>query len=146
MITYHKYHKEKALETLIRNTDISPNSLNPISLAFLGDAVYEVLVRRHLALKGDRPPEELHRLAVSFVSATAQASAIEKLMPLLTEEELAAFKRGRNAKVSHIPKGASPAKYHAATGFEALFGYLYLKGKSERMRELFELISEEKEN
>lgn len=134
------------METLIRNTDISPNSLNPISLAFLGDAVYEVLVRRHLALKGDRPPEELHRLAVSFVSATAQASAIEKLMPLLTEEELAAFKRGRNAKVSHIPKGASPAKYHAATGFEALFGYLYLKGKSERMRELFELISEEKEN
>ncbi|MBR4048928.1 MAG: ribonuclease III [Clostridia bacterium] len=130
----------------MRNTDISPNSLNPISLAFLGDAVYEVLVRRHLALKGDRPPEELHRLAVSFVSATAQASAIEKLMPLLTEEELAAFKRGRNAKVSHIPKGASPAKYHAATGFEALFGYLYLKGKSERMRELFELISEEKEN
>ena len=146
MITYHKYHKEKALETLIRKTDISPNSLNPISLAFLGDAVYEVLVREHLALKGDRPPEELHRLAVTFVSATAQAQATEKLMPLLTEEEITAFKRGRNAKVSHIPKGASPAKYHAATGFEALFGYLYLKGQYERMRELFNLISEEKQN
>lgn len=128
------------------NNKISPNSLNPISLAFLGDAVYEVFVREHLALKGDRPPEELHRLAVSFVSATAQASAIEKLVPILTEEELTAFKRGRNAKVSHIPKGASPVKYHAATGLEALFGYLYLKGRSERMRELFELISEEKEN
>ena len=134
------------METLIRKTDISPNSLNPISLAFLGDAVYEVLVREYLALKGDRPPEELHRLAVTFVSATAQAQATEKLMPLLTEEEITAFKRGRNAKVSHIPKGASPAKYHAATGFEALFGYLYLKGQSERMRELFNLISEEKQN
>ncbi len=134
------------MEQLINKSNIAPNSLNPISLAFLGDAVFEVLVREHLALKGDRPPEELHRLAVSFVSATAQASAMEKLMPILSEEEITAFKRGRNAKVSHIPKGASPAKYHAATGFEALFGYLYLKGHTERMRELFELICEEKEN
>ena len=132
------------METFIKTSDISPNSLNPISLAFLGDAVYEVLVREHLALRGDRPPEELHRLAVGFVSATAQATAIQRLMPALTEDEISAFKRGRNAKVSHIPKGASPAKYHAATGFEALFGYLYLKGQAARMRELFELISEEK--
>ncbi len=134
------------MEQLINQTDISPNSLNPISLAFLGDAVYEVLVREHLALMGDRPPEQLHRLAVGFVSATAQAKAMEKLMPILTEDEISAFKRGRNAKVSHIPKGASPAKYHSATGFEALFGYLYLKGQGDRMREIFKIICEGEES
>lgn len=120
----------------------SPNSLNPISLAFLGDAVYEILVREYLALKGDRPPEQLHRLAVGFVSAHAQSLAAQQIMPHLTEEEISAFKRGRNAKVSHIPKGASPAEYHAATGFEALFGHLYLKNRTERMRELFNIICE----
>lgn len=119
---------------------ISPNSLNPISLAFLGDAIYEVFVREHLALSGDRPPETLHRLAVGFVSANAQAKAMERIMPVLTPDEITAFKRGRNAKVSHIPKGASPAVYHSATGFEALFGYLYLKNENERMEELFRII------
>lgn len=136
------YRKEQPLENLINKPDISPNSLNPISLAFLGDAVYEVLVREHLALMGDRPPEQLHKLAVSFVSATAQYEAMQRLMPILSEDELSAFKRGRNAKVSHIPKGASPAKYHAATGFEALFGYLYLTGQNDRMREIFKIICE----
>ena len=130
------------MEKLTPNINRSPNTLNPISLAFLGDAVYEVLVREHLALFGDRPPEQLHRLAVGYVSASAQAKAIEKLMPVLTEAELSAYKRGRNAKVSHIPKGASPAQYHSATGFEALFGYLYLTNQNERMAELFQLICE----
>ncbi len=125
--------------------NISPNSLNPISLAFLGDAVYEILVREHLALQGDRPPEELHRLAVGFVSASAQYKAVQRILPLLSDEEVSAFKRGRNAKVSHIPKGASPAKYHGATGFEALLGYLYLSGEEARMRELFKIICEEEE-
>lgn len=131
------------MENLINKSERSPNTLNPISLAFLGDAVYEILVREYLALKGDRPPEELHRLAVGFVSASAQYKAVQKILPFLSEDETAAYKRGRNAKVSHIPKGASPAQYHSATGFEALFGYLYLKGEATRMRELFNIICEE---
>ena len=130
------------METLLGCEQIKPNSLNPISLAYIGDAVYEILVREHLALEGDKPPEQLHRLAVSFVSANAQAAAIQKIAPILTEEETAAFKRGRNAKVSHIPKGASVAHYHNATGFEALYGYLYLTGQTHRMRELFKIICE----
>ncbi len=130
------------METLLECEQIKPNSLNPISLAYIGDAVYEILVREHLAIEGNRPPEQLHRLAVSFVSATAQAAAIAKILPMLTEDENTAFKRGRNAKVSHVPKGASVADYHNATGFEALFGYLYLTGQAKRMRELFKFICE----
>lgn len=130
------------METLLGCEKINPNSLNPISLAYIGDAVYEILVREHLVLKGDKPPEQLHRLAVSFVSATAQATAIKKIEPILTQDETAAFKRGRNAKVSHVPKGASVAHYHNATGFEALYGYLYLTGQTQRMRELFKIICE----
>ncbi len=130
------------MATLLDSEKIKPNTLNPISLAYLGDAVYEILVREHLALEGDKPPEQLHRLAVNFVSANAQSAAAEKIMPILTDEELTAYKRGRNAKVSHIPKGASVAQYHSATGFEALFGYLYLTEQNERMRELFRIICE----
>lgn len=130
------------METILGSAKLKPNSLNPISLAYIGDAVYEILVREHLALEGDRPPEQLHRLAVRFVSAKAQAAAIEKIMPLLNEAEISAYKRGRNAKVSHIPKGASVAHYHSATGFEALFGHLYLTCQTERMRELFKIICE----
>ncbi len=133
------------METILGAGQIKPNTLNPISLAYIGDAVYEILVREHLALRGDKPPEQLHKLAVNFVSAKAQSAATEKLMPILTEEEITAFKRGRNAKVSHIPKGAGPAHYHNATGFEALFGHLYLTGQTERMRELFKLICEGEE-
>lgn len=123
---------------MIKNTD----TLNPISLAFIGDAAYEVMVREHLVSLGDRPPEELHKMAVGFVSAQAQAAAVQKLLPRLSEEELATFKRGRNAKVSHVPKGASPAVYHNATGFEALFGRLFLDGNEKRMKELFLMITE----
>lgn len=130
------------METILNASPVKPNSLNPISLAYIGDAVYEIIVREHLALSGDRPPEQLHRLAVNFVSASAQSAAAQKLMPILTEEEIAAYKRGRNAKVSHIPKGASVAEYHSATGFEALYGHLYLTGQTERMRELFRIICE----
>ncbi len=130
------------METILNASPVKPNSLNPISLAYIGDAVYEIIVREHLALSGDRPPEQLHRLAVNFVSASAQSAAAQKLMPILTEEEIAAYKRGRNAKVSHIPKGASVAEYHSATGFESLYGHLYLTGQTERMRELFRIICE----
>ena len=130
------------MATLLGSDKIKPNTLNPISLAYIGDAVYEILVREHIAIEGDRPTEQLHRLAVNFVSAQAQSAAAEKIMPVLTEEELTAYKRGRNAKVSHVPKGASVAQYHSATGFEALFGHLYLTEQTDRMRELFRIICE----
>lgn len=131
----------------IASKQIKPNSLNPISLAFLGDAVYEILVREHLlTLGGNRPPEELHRLAVNYVSARAQTKAMELIAPLLTENELNAFKRGRNAHVSHIPKGASVAQYHTATGFEALFGYLHLTEQTDRLDALFNTICEGLDN
>ncbi len=131
------------MDRIINKNDTNPNTLNPITLAYLGDAVFEVLVREYIALKGDKSPEKLHKEAVSFVSAQAQAKWIGKIAPLLSEDETAAFKRGRNAKVSHIPKGASVATYHAATGFEALYGYLFLTGQSVRMRELFDIICKE---
>ena len=130
------------MERLLTDSPCSPNLLNPVSLAFLGDAVFELLVREHLALGGDRPPPVLHRQAVNFVSAQAQAAAMEKITPLLTDDEISAFKRGRNAHVSHTPKGATTAQYHSATGLEALFGYLYLRGEMLRLRELFNKICE----
>lgn len=128
------------MNRLLNDNACRPNTLSPISLAFLGDAVYEVMVREHLALSDERKTEDLHRGAVGYVSAQAQAKAMERIMPLLTEDELQAFKRGRNAHVSHIPKGATTAQYHSATGFEALFGWLYLNGSIERLRELFDTI------
>ena len=114
--------------------------LNPITLAFLGDSVFELLVRSYLINNGDKPPEDLHKDAVKFVSAHAQASALQALLPYLTEDEMTYFKRGRNAKVSHIPKGATPAVYHNATGLETLFGKLYVDNKDYRIKELFEII------
>ena len=110
---------------------------SPLALAFVGDGVYELFVREHLMLLANRPAGELHRRAVKLVRASAQAEAAERMMPLLSEEELAVFKRGRNAHTGHTPKNASDAQYHAATGLEALFGYLHLSGRDDRARELF---------
>ncbi len=128
------------MNRLFNDDPCRPNTLSPISLAFLGDAVYEVMVREHLTLSEERKTEDLHRRAVGYVSAQAQSRAMERIAPLLTEDELQAFKRGRNAHVSHTPKGATTAQYHCATGFEALFGWLYLNGRIERLRELFDII------
>lgn len=91
----------------------------------------------------NRPANALHSLAVRQVKASAQAQAVGKLMPLLDAEELAVYKRGRNAHPGHIPKNASHQDYHAATGFEALVGYLYLQGRLERLRELFRFLQAE---
>ncbi len=114
-----------------------PQQLSPLTLAFLGDAVYELFVRESLVRAANRPANALHGLAVRQVKASAQARAITKLMPLLDAEELAVYKRGRNAHPGHIPKNASHSDYHAATGFEALMGYLYLQGRIQRLQELF---------
>ncbi|MDE7124183.1 MAG: ribonuclease III, partial [Eubacterium sp.] len=117
--------------------DVSPRQLSPLNLAFVGDCVYEMLVRETLVCDANRPVNDLHRESVKYVSAKAQTEAFAKIKNLLTEDETALFKRGRNAKVGHSPKSATDAEYHTATGVEALFGYLYLNGETERIKELF---------
>lgn len=112
-------------------------NLSPLTLAFIGDGVFEVFVRERLVCQANRPVNELHRQTVSHVKAAAQKQAMETLLPLLTEEETAVFKRGRNAKSNTTPKNASEGDYHWATGFETLWGYLYLKGAADRLKELF---------
>lgn len=121
--------------------EIQPKQLSPLNLAFVGDCVYEMLVRETLVCDANRPVNDLHRESVKFVSAKAQTEAFNKIKDCLTEEEMAQFKRGRNAKVGHSPKSATDAEYHTATGVESLFGYLYLSGNLERIKELFKLIN-----
>lgn len=113
---------------------------SPLTLAFIGDGVYSLLVRERLVCAGNCPNKRLHALSVEQVRCEAQAAAAEKLEPLLTEEELDQLRRGRNAHPGHVPKNADPAVYHRATGLETLFGYLYLKGEIERIRTLFDAI------
>ena len=110
-----------------------PNELSPLNLAFIGDCVYEMLVRESLVLQANRPVNDLHRESIKFVSAKAQTVAFEKIKDDLTEDELAIFKRGRNAKVGHSPKSATDGEYHCATGVEALFGYLYLNNEIDKL-------------
>jgi ribonuclease-3 family protein len=110
-------------------------------LAFLGDAVFELMVRARLVGQGNAPIGQLHRRTVAHVSAAAQSAAFPALEPLLTEEELAIFKRGRNTH-NNTPKNADPAQYRCATGLEALFGYLYLLGRQERAQALFDALWE----
>lgn len=128
------------MERLLKEKDVKPNELSPLTLAFIGDTVFDLLVREDLICKANRPANDLHNLAVQKVKASAQAGFIEKIMPHLTEAELAVYKRGRNAKSGHLPKNASQSDYHMATGFEALIGYLYLSDEIERIKELFNII------
>ena len=113
---------------------------SPLTLAFLGDSVFELLVREALVKEANRPGSELHKEKLEFVSAAAQADAFRIIESDLSEKELEVFKRGRNAHTNHTPKNMSTADYHAATGLEALFGYLHLEGETERMDEPFQKI------
>lgn len=113
--------------------------MSPSTLAFMGDAVYGLLVREKLC-GVNRPSGELHSMSVKYVSATAQDEAFSVICELLSEDETAVFKRGRNFHTSNTPKSSSAKQYHTATGLETLFGYLYLTGKNERLRELFDVI------
>ena len=119
------------------------NQLNMLALAHVGDAVYELLVRSMLCREKNAAVVKLHRLTVEKVRAEAQAEAVKKILPLLSEDELAVYKRGRNTKVNSAPHHAEISQYHAATGLEALFGWLYLQGKTERVEALFNAIMEE---
>lgn len=124
-------------------TQQEANKLSMLALAHVGDGVYELLFRTKLCLDGHSNVSSLHKLTVSNVNAVAQAKAVEKIMPFLDNDELAVYKRGRNTKVNSVPHNANIGQYHAATGLEALFGWLYLQGKSERIKELFTIITED---
>lgn len=109
------------------------------TLAFVGDAVFGLMVREKLA-ETNRPSGELHKKSVEYVNANAQAEGFEVIKDMLNEEELTAFKHGRNLHTNNVPKNSSLAQYHAATGLEALFGYLHLCGRQDRLTEIFEKI------
>ncbi len=128
------------------NMDMDKRQIDQISnlgLAHMGDAVFEVLCRGYLCARGGKNVQNLHRQTVAMVKAPAQARYMEKLLPHLTGEELAYYRRGRNSHVHAVPKGATPAEYAKATGLEALFGALYLSGQTDRLNDLFHIITEE---
>ena len=106
-------------------------------LAYLGDAVLELMVRERLLADGNVGAGRLNRMSLEFVKATSQSAALERILPLLDEEEEGVYRRARNNTKANTPKSASAVEYRRATGFEALFGYLYLQGRKERMDELF---------
>ena len=112
------------------------NEYSPLVLAYIGDAVYEMIIRLKLVLEANEQVEKLHKKATAYVKAKAQKDLMEIILPMLTEDELLVYKRARNAKQHTIPKNATMSDYHKATGFEALMGYLYLQKKNERIFEL----------
>ena len=117
--------------------------VSTLGLAHLGDSVFEVMVRSWLVLHGKARARDLHRATVRFVAAPAQAARVPALLPLLTREEQDVFRRGRNTAPHSVPRAASRGEYQAATGLEALFGWLYLQGRTERLNELFAIMMEE---
>ena len=121
---------------------LDANKLRMLALAHVGDAVYELLTRTMLCTRANSSVAQLHKQTVSYVNAPAQARAAEKILPLLDSEEASVYRRGRNAKVNSVPHNADIGQYHAATGLEALFGWLYLQGRMERVEELFRAIME----
>lgn len=129
----------------ISDREIDPVSLNPLSLAFMGDAVYDTLVRDYYINECRRPVKALHSLCSKKTCASAQAEDAKKILDILNEQEHDIYLRGRNAHPGHLPKSASVAEYHASTAFEAVFGYLYLRGERERITELFYIIMKEED-
>jgi ribonuclease-3 family protein len=114
--------------------------LSPLVLAYIGDAVYELMIRTHLVRQGPARPEQLHRQAVRYVRAAGQARVATLLEGHLTAVEKDILRRGRNARPGHLPRSAVPEEYHASTALEGLFGFLYLKGDWERLEELTQLL------
>ena len=118
------------------------NAISNLGLAHMGDCVFEILCRGYLCAKGEKTVDKLHKDTIQMVKATSQAAFADKLLPLLTEEELSYYRRGKNAHVHAVPKSATPAQYAKATGLEALFGALYLQGQTDRINELFKAVME----
>ena len=133
MENYLNMHFEKSQVDAISN----------LGLAHMGDCVFEILCRSYLCAKGGKTVDKLHRETIHMVKATSQAKFVEKLLPLLDEEELAYYRRGKNSHVHAVPKSATPAEYAKATVLEALFGALWLLGRTERINELFNAVMNE---
>ena len=130
MENYFQMHMEKQQIDAISN----------LGIAHIGDGVYEVLCRAYLCAKGGQTVKRLHKESVELVKAPTQARLVEKILPCLTEEEIAYYRRGKNAHSHAAPKSATPQEYAKATGLETLFGALYLAGKTDRLNELFHLM------
>ena len=122
------------------------NAISNLALALIGDGVYELLCRTYLCTQGDQTVLKLHKDTVNMVKAPAQAKYADLLKPYLTEEENDFYRRGKNAHTHAAPKAATRAEYAKATGLEALFGALYLLGRTERLMELFTLCVEKTDN
>lgn len=121
----------------VQLTDDQLRSISSIGLAHIGDAVFELLVRTWLCAHGKATGKGMHQATIRLVCAECQAAKAERILPLLTEEETAVFKRGRNAQVHSVPGHVSRAQYGEATALEALLGWLWLKGRKDRVNELF---------
>ena len=113
------------------------DAISNLGLAHMGDCVFEILCRAYLCARGEKTVDRLHRDTIAMVKAPAQAQFADRMLPLLTEEERSYYRRGKNAHVHAVPKSATPAEYAKATGLEALFGALYLAGRTEGINELF---------
>ena len=124
-------------------TPAQVNQISNLGLAHIGDGAYELLCRAYLCARGGQTVKTLHRDAVALVNAPTQAKFADKLLPLLTQEEAAYYRRGKNAHTHAAPKAATPQEYAKATGLETLFGALYLLGRTERLNELFHIMMEE---
>ena len=118
------------------------DAISNLGLAHMGDCVFEILCRAYLCARGEKTVDRLHRDTITMVKATFQAKFADKMLPLLTETELAYYRRGKNSHVHAVPKSATPAEYAKATGVETLFGYLFLSGQKDRANEIFTLVME----
>ena len=123
----------------MNNSPQNPNTMNTLALAYIGDSVYDLHIRQHLVLTAPAKVNDLHKRATAMVNASAQAASFRQIQHILTEEELAIFRRGRNAN-SSPPKNANPADYRTATGIETLIGYIFLTGNIERLNQIMRAI------
>ena len=126
----------KKLKQEFKCDDVDLRTYSPLTLAFLGDCVFDLIIRTVIVERGNRAPESLHKKKSAVVKAQTQAKMAEAILEELSEEELTVYKRGRNAKSYSVAKNASVSDYRKATGFEALLGYLYLQDKEDRIIEL----------
>ena len=120
------------------------DAISNLGLAHMGDCVYEMLVRAYLCAQGNKTVAQLHKQTITMVKATYQAEFVDKMLPLLTEDEMTYYRRGKNSHVHAVPKSATPAQYAKATGLEAMFGYLFLSGNKERANEIFNLVMKDR--
>ena len=119
------------------------DAISNLGLAHMGDCVYEMLVRSYLCAEGNKTVAQLHKQTITMVKATYQAAFVDKMLPLLSEDEMTYYRRGKNSHVHAVPKSATPAQYAKATGLEAMFGYLFLSGQKNRANEIFNLVMQE---